>query len=406
MSITVLLVDDEENVRVFLSEFLRSQGYSVLAVESLAAARRALAQGEGDVVLLDVQLPDGYGLRLLDELAEQPQRPPVIVITGYYDNVETAVEAMQRGAHDFLTKPISLDRLMTALRRAEEVVRMRRELWLLRQAQQAQEMDFVLGRSPAMRQLLEQAQRAAEASVSVLITGETGTGKEVLARYIHRVGPRADKPFIPINCAAIPETMLEAELFGYEAGAFTGATKRKPGLFEMADQGVLFLDEIASMPMSLQAKLLRLLEERQVRRIGGTRWIPVDVQIIAASNRDLPALIQEGRFRDDLYYRLKVVDLHLPPLRERREDIPELVGFFIARLAPRMGRAVHDITPRALEALMQYHWPGNVRELRNVIERALLFCDGPRIDLEHLPADIVRAYHQRAAQPPTETPAS
>jgi transcriptional regulator with PAS, ATPase and Fis domain len=240
-----------------------------------------------------------------------------------------------------------------------------------------------------MKNLLDQAQRAAAASVSVLITGETGTGKEVLATAIHQMGPRANQPFIAVNCAAIQSTVLESELFGYEAGAFTGAEKRKHGLMEVADGGVLFLDEIASMPVDMQAKLLRALEERAFRRVGGTNLIRVDVQIVAASNRNLPALIAEGQFREDLFYRLKVVDLHLPPLRERREEIPDLVGIFIRQNNPRMGLNIRDVTPRAMQRLVSHTWPGNIRELRNIIERAMLFCDDEQIDLPHLPAELI-----------------
>jgi transcriptional regulator with PAS, ATPase and Fis domain len=268
------------------------------------------------------------------------------------------------------------------------MVAMRRELAHLRKMQH-QELDFVPGKSAGMQSVLSMAQRAASASVSVLITGETGTGKEVLASAIHCMGPRANKPFVPINCAAIQPTVLESELFGYEAGAFTGAEKRKLGLMEVAEGGILFLDEISSMPLDMQAKLLRALEEHSLRRVGGTHMIHVDVQVLAASNRDLKAMMQDGKFREDLYYRLKVVDLHLPPLRERKEDIPELVGSFIRKLNQKMGMNITDVTPRAMQALIDHHWPGNIRELRNAIERAMLFCDDPSIDLPHLPLDVV-----------------
>lgn len=239
-----------------------------------------------------------------------------------------------------------------------------------------------------MQRIQAQAQRAAQASVSVLITGETGTGKEILANTIHQLGPRASKPFIAINCAAIQSTVLESELFGYEPGAFTGAEKRKHGLMEVADEGILFLDEISSTPVDMQAKLLRALEERAFRRVGGTNLVKVDVQIIAASNRNLAALISAGCFREDLYYRLKVVDLHIPPLRDCKEDIPELVGFFIRINNPRMGLNINDVTPKAMEALIRHSWPGNIRELRNVIERAMLFCDEASIDTCHLPLEL------------------
>ena len=386
MSLTILIVDDEENARLNIGSFLSTRGYEVLGASTLSEAREHLRRGSADLILLDVRLPDGYGPSLLEETLSMPLRPPIILITAYGD-VDMAVEAMKNGAHDFLQKPIELTQLENSILRAGEVISMRRELAHLREAQHKQ-LNFIVGKSPVMRTLLDHAQRAAATSVSVLITGETGTGKEVLARALHQMGPRAKKPFIDVSCPAIQTTVLESELFGYEPGAFTSAEKRKPGLMEIADEGILFLDEIASTPQDIQAKLLRALEERSFRRVGGTNLIKVDVQVIAASNRDLPQLIARGDFREDLYYRLKVVDLHIPPLRQRKEDIPELLGLFIRQNNPRMGINITDITPRAMEALMAYDWPGNVRELRNVIERAMLFCDDPAIDLSHLPPEL------------------
>jgi len=386
MSLTILIVDDEENARLNIGSFLSTRGYEVLGASTLSEAREHLQRGSVDLILLDVRLPDGYGPSLLEETLSMPLRPPIILITAFGD-VDMAVEAMKNGAHDFLQKPIELTQLENSILRAGEVISMRRELAHLREAQHKQ-LNFIVGKSPVMRTLLDHAQRAAAASVSVLITGETGTGKEVLARALHQMGPRAKKPFIDVSCPAIQSTVLESELFGYEPGAFTSAEKRKLGLMEVADEGILFLDEIASTPQDIQAKLLRALEERSFRRMGGTNLIKVDVQVVAASNRDLPQLIARGEFREDLYYRLKVVDLHIPPLRKRKEDIPELLGLFIRQNNLRMGINITDITPRALEALMAYNWPGNVRELRNVIERAMLFCDDPAIDLSHLPPEL------------------
>lgn len=386
MSATILIVDDEENARLNIGSFLTSKGYEIIDAATLSEAREKLYKDSADIILLDVQLPDGYGPVLLEEIAHLPARPPVILITAYGD-IEMAVEAMKNGAHDFLQKPIQLAQLEKSILRAQEIVAMRRELDHLRSAQR-QLPYWMQSKNKGMQKILAQAQRAAQASVSVLITGETGTGKEVLANAIHQLGPRANKPFIAINCAAIQTTVLESELFGYEPGAFTGAEKRKHGLMEVADGGILFLDEISSMPVDMQAKLLRALEERAFRRVGGTNLVKVDVQIIAASNRNLTALIESGNFREDLYYRLKVVDLHLPPLRDRKEDIPELVGLFIRQNNPRMGLNINDITPKAMEALQNHHWPGNIRELRNVIERAMLFCDEASIDICHLPFDM------------------
>lgn len=387
MSLTILIVDDEENARENISTYLKSQDYDVIDVGTLGDAKENLNKGNADIILLDVDLPDGYGPSLLEETSHLPARPPIIMITGF-GNIEMAVDAMKNGAHDFLEKPIQFPRLEKSIKRAGEIVKMRRELDHLRQSQH-QQQDFILGETPLMKTVLNQASRAGSAAVSVLITGETGTGKDVLARNIHQMGPRADGPFIDVDCGAIQKSMMESELFGHEAGAFTSAEKRKHGLMEIADDGILFLDEISSMTVDMQAKLLRALETRSFRRVGGTKSIHVDVQILAASNRDLDDLMSKGEFREDLYYRLKVVDLHLPPLHERKEDIPEFVGLFIRKNNARMGVNIKDITPKAMKALIDHDWPGNIRELKNVIERAVLFCDEPSIDLSHLPEDIV-----------------
>lgn len=386
MSATILIVDDEATARKFVSEALTDAGYDAIEAGNLKEANKAIDTGAADIILLDVMLPDGSGLSLLDRLAMENPRPPVILITAFGE-VDTAVEAMKKGAQDFLQKPLDLERLLQAIDRSFEIVSLRRELDLLRRSS-TQDTEMIVGDTPAMQQMMREAERAAAAAVSVLITGETGTGKEVLARTIHSAGPRTDKPFVPINCAALPDTMIESELFGYEAGAFTGAQKRKPGLIEIADGGILFLDEISSTKQEMQAKLLRMLDEHRFRRVGGVKEITVDVQILAASNRDLPSMIEEGTFREDLYYRLKVVDLHLIPLRERIVDIPALAGTFIRQINLRTGGIVEGITPRAIDALKKHTWPGNIRELRHLIERALLFCDEDQIDLAHLPPDI------------------
>ena len=382
MSLTILIVDDEKNARKNIGAFLEKKKYEVIEAEDIATAKKHLADSSADIVLLDVQLPDGLGTTLLEETSNDLNRPPIIMITAHGE-IDMAVEAMRNGAHDFLQKPIKFEGLEKSIERAGKSVLMRRELQHLRDAQLAGK--FVQGRSPAMKTLLDQAERAAKASASVLITGETGTGKEVIAQAIHRMGPRVDKPFIWINCAAVPANTIESELFGHEAGAFTGADKKKNGLMEIADNGILFLDEISSMPEELQAKLLRALQERSFRRMGGTTEIKVDVQIVAASNKDLEKLIEEGTFRDDLYFRLKVMDLEMPPLRQRTEDIPELIAFFVRDLNAQMGRNITDISPVAMDALLTWNWPGNIRELRNVIERAMILCDGPMLDIPHFP---------------------
>jgi two-component system, NtrC family, response regulator AtoC len=387
MTATVLVVDDEENARHFVSDFLTQKGYEVKGAATLKEARARVNEGVADIILLDVQLPDGFGTDLLRETASMPLRPPIIIITAHAD-IDMAVESMKNGAHDFLQKPIELDQLEKSVQRAEELVSLRRELNHLRQSQRGK-IDFVIGQSPAMLSVISQAERAANVSASVLITGETGTGKDILARFIHQHGPRANKPFVAINCAAIQPTVLESELFGYEPGAYTSAEKRKEGLMEVADGGILFLDEISTMTVDTQAKLLRAVEEQAFRRVGGTALVKVDFQLIAASNRDLLAMIKEGQFREDLYYRLKVVDLHLPPLRERKADIPELVGLLMRQLNPRMGLNIQDIEPRAMEALVAYDWPGNIRQLANAIERGMLFCDEASLGLQHMPPEVV-----------------
>ncbi len=387
MTNSILVVDDEETARMVISNYLRTKGYEVIEAGTLADARKVIADGKADVIILDVQLPDGYGPHLLEDVATLPMRPQVIIITAHGE-VGMAVDAMKAGAQDFIEKPLDLIKLEAAVKRANDMISMRRELnhW---RASQGKNVQFIIGTSPEMAHVVELARRASEMGVSALITGPTGTGKEVLARFIHQSGPRANKPFIDINCPAIQPTMFESELFGHESGAFTGATQRRVGLMEVADGGILFLDEISSMPMDLQAKFLRALEERSFRRVGGTNLIKVDVQIIAASNRDLRKMIEKHEFREDLYYRLKVVDLDLPTLAERKDDIPELVGYFVRRFNMQQGSNIIDVSPRAMEALVNYNWPGNIRELSNTIERAVLFCDDPIIELNHLPLEIV-----------------
>ncbi|MGB9639608.1 MAG: sigma-54-dependent transcriptional regulator [Anaerolineales bacterium] len=387
MSYTVLMVEDEIDFIESVKPYIETRGYEVMIASNLAEARLKLKQGIGDIVLLDIYLPDGNGLTLLNETINMAIRPSVIVVTGNGD-IEMAVEAMKSGATDFLPKPINFIQLDKTLQRAADNVSLRRELAFYRQAQ-LQNIDFIIGKSPIMRRLYEQAQRAATASVSVLITGETGTGKSLLAKAMHKMSPRANKPFMAIDCGAVPPTVFESELFGHEQGAFTTAEKRKLGLMETADGGIVFLDEISSMVVETQSKLLRALDEHSFRRLGGNVEIKVDVQIIAASNRNLKKMIEEGTFRSDLYYRLKVVDLEVPPLREHKEDIPELVGFFIRKYNPHRGTNIQNVTPRAMEILIKHDWPGNIRELNNVIERAMIFCDEAVIDVQHLPIELI-----------------
>ncbi len=389
MSATILVVDDADTARAAIADSLRKDGKEVLEAGSLKQARGFLEMNQADICILDILLPDGNGLSLLDEVIQMGWQPKFIVITAH-GQIDYAVEAMKKGALDFITKPIDIKILKKSIEKAEDLIAMRRELEYLRNSQSTTSK-FVIGKHPRMKALINLAQRASDASVSVLITGETGTGKEIVANFIHQVGPRQQKPFIDINCAAIANTLIESELFGYEANAFTGAaSKRKNGLMEVADGGILFLDEISSMPLDMQAKLLRAIEEHAFRRVGGTTLIRVDVQIIAASNRDLKEMIQKGEFREDLFYRLKVVDLDIPPLRDRKEDIPELIGLLLRQSNMSMGTNIQDISPRAMQALKDYDWPGNIRELRHALERALIFCDDSVIDIQHLPLDITK----------------
>lgn len=383
---TVLIVEDEPTPRSFLQKTLADKGYGTVEAGTLAEAQPHIDLGHADIVLLDIQLPDGSGMRLLERLAQEQPGLPIIIITGYGD-IETAVDAMQAGAQDFLTKPIDHNRLLKALARASDTVSLRRELALLRQSTRAQ-YNWIVGETPAMKRVVELVERAAPTQASILISGESGTGKEVIANAIHQLSTRKNEPFVAVNCAALPDQLLESELFGHEAQAFTGATKRKTGLMEVADSGTLFLDEIASMKPDLQAKMLRAIEERTIRRVGGTAGVKLDVRFISASNRNLPALIEAGAFREDLYWRLKVVTIDLPPLRDRLDDLSAFVGAFVSKFNREMGKTVTIIHPTFLDRLKGYHWPGNIRQLRNTIEAAMLFCDDDILEFKHLPADV------------------
>ena len=309
-----------------------------------------------------------------------------ILLTAYGE-VDMAVSAMKNGAFDFMSKPLNLAELEIRLKEAERIMQFRREMeryW----TNADKKFEYVEGNNKRMQRVFQDAARAARAGVSVLINGETGSGKEIIAKYIHKNGSRSSKPMVAVNCAAIAPTVLESELFGHEAGSFTGATGKTIGLFEQADGGILFLDEISSMSLEMQAKILRAIEEKEIRRVGGTKQIPVDVQIIAASNRDMKKMIEEKVFRDDLYYRLRVVDISIPPLRERSEDIPDLAAFFVKTISREQGKNIQGISPQVLKAFQKYSWPGNVRELRNAIERACIFCLTDTIELCDIDAEI------------------
>jgi two-component system nitrogen regulation response regulator NtrX len=389
----VLIVDDEESIRRSLAGLLSDEGFEVgLAADGEAALGLLREEGaEIDVVLLDIAMPGRDGLAVLEQLRSAGSDVPVVMMSGH-GTIETAVRATRLGAFDFIEKPLSAEKLLLTLQHAVDQHRLADENRRLRaQALRAHE---ILGGSEPIVRLKQQIAQAAPTNGWVLISGENGTGKELVARQIHVQSRRAAEPFVEVNCAAIPEELIESELFGHEKGAFTGAIARKLGKFELADRGTLFLDEIADMSLKTQAKVLRVLQESKFERVGGTEPIEVDVRIIAATNKDLEKSIAAGSFREDLYYRLAVIPFHVPPLRERREDIPVLARAFVEEFCGESGTPVKEIAPRAMEWLQAYGWPGNVRELRNLMERLVLMTPGPRVEPEDLP-ESVRAVELR-----------
>lgn len=382
----ILVIDDDESFRSILEYTLRKAGYEVA---STGTARDALEKMEAepfDMVVTDIKLPGMDGMELLREVRRRYPDTFVIMITAY-GSIEMAVEAMRHGAYDYITKPLNRDALSMTLQRAfryrdlrEENVRLKEELG------ERFQPDRIVGRSPAIRDLVHKVRRVAETDATVLITGETGTGKDLIARAIHYNSPRKGHAFVAVNCAAIPKDLLESELFGHAKGAFTGASRDRTGRFQAAHRGTLFLDEIGSMDMSLQAKLLRVLQDQKITRVGDDTPTSVDVRILAATNVDLKAAVEAGAFREDLYYRLNVVPLHVPPLRERVEDIPELAAYFLRKHAPGKALAFH---PDVMHAFTTYRWPGNVRELENVIERMVIFHTGDTLEPSGLPQEIL-----------------
>jgi DNA-binding NtrC family response regulator len=384
----ILVVDDEEKLRRVIELNLLGAGYDV---DKAASAEQALQMADrADLVLTDLRLPGMDGLELLNLIRRQNAGATVIVMTAY-GTIENAVEAMKRGATDFLLKPFSLDHLTAVVQKALEVQALRVENRQLREELgRRYEIENIIGRSEAMQEVFATVMRAAPTRATILICGESGVGKDLIARAIHYHSPRRGRPFVKINCTAIPENLMESELFGYEKGAFTGAVQSKPGKFEQADTGTAFLDEIGDVPASVQVKLLRILQERELERLGSNKTRQVDVRVIAATNQDLREALEQGTFREDLYYRLNVVPLDIPPLRVRREDIPFLAEHFLKRMAPECGSRVECITEPAMEKLMDYHWPGNVRELQNVIERGLVLCSGTRLGPEDIRLETAR----------------
>ncbi len=385
----ILIADDEDSLRWVLEKGLRQAGYEVTSVKDGAAAVRAVEAATFDLVFLDVRMPNLDGLAALARMREIRGDACVVVMTAH-GTMETAIQAMQRGAYDYLTKPFDLDEVLLLAERALAAGRLTQEVARLRTGlQEVREFSALIGRHPRMQDVYKTIGRIAGTDVTVLLRGESGTGKELVARAIHHYSRRAGRPFVAVSCAAIPGTLLESEMFGHERGAFTDAKERRLGKFELAHGGTLYLDEIGDMPLELQAKLLRALQERTIERLGGHESIRIDVRVLAATNRDLDTLMREGKFREDLYYRLNVVTLNLPPLRERRRDVPLLVEHFLAKHSPELGEC--GVAPDALDRLVGHDWPGNVRELENVVQRAMVMASSGVILPEHLPIGPVSA---------------
>ncbi len=386
-ALRVLVIDDEEDIRHMLTMLLRKEGYEVDSAEDGETALEILSDRDFDLALCDVRMPGLDGMQVLGRLEQRGDDTTVIAMSAFGDR-ELAIDALRRGAYDYIDKPFNKDEILLTLLKAQERLELKRENEELKQKSEADDFPEIIGQSDAIEDLLETIRKVAEYKSTVLITGESGTGKELVARALHRRSPRGDAPWVAVNCGAIPESLLESELFGHVKGAFTDAGADKAGLFEEADGGTLFLDEIGEMPMNLQVKLLRALQEGEIRRIGENTPREVDVRVLAASNQDLDEMVDAGEFREDLYYRLNVIQLHLPPLRERIDDLPLLVDHFIESRSEDLDAGVDGISSEAIDRMTQYRWPGNVRELQNCVERGVVLADGDTIDLEALPERI------------------
>jgi two-component system response regulator AtoC len=398
----ILIIDDEENLRHMLSAMLSRQGYQADTAENGAEGLRRLREKVYDFILCDIRMPEMDGKGFLVRALEEHVTSPVIMMSAY-GSVDTAVECMKMGAYDFISKPFKKDEIVMVLKKAEERERLKSENSRLRaEVSGRDEFCGILSRSPAMQEIFGQIRRVADLKTTVLILGESGTGKELVARAIHNSGIRAPKPFVAVNCGAIPENLLESELFGHVRGAFTDASSDKTGLFEQADGGTLLLDEIGEMPISLQVKLLRVLQEEEIRRVGAAHSKKVNVRVVSATSRNLQADVYSGRFREDLFFRLNVFCITLPPLRERAEDIPQLVGCFAGRYAAGVENPPVRSSPEAMRLLIGYGWPGNIRELENVIERGVILCDGGIITADCLPPALRQATERGESVPPDE----
>jgi DNA-binding NtrC family response regulator len=387
--IKILVIDDDDSSREVLATLLRSAGYEVTSAATAESALDLINREQYQVIVSDLFLPDKSGLDILPEVHRVLPATEVIVVTGYA-SAQTAVRAMKEGAFDYITKPIDFDELKMVVSKALEKQKLLSEnIYLRRQLQGRFEFSNIIGSSPAMNLVFERMSRIVKTDSTVLVTGESGTGKELVARALHYNGTRRDQPFVAVNCSAIPEMLLESELFGHVRGAFTGAIKDKPGKFEAANHGTIFLDEIGTLPLHLQVKMLRVIQEHEVERVGSNKTVKLNVRVVSATNSDLENMVKQGGFREDLYYRLNVIPLRLPPLRKRQQDIMYLTTFFLEKQCRLMGRPPCSISKQALEALEQYSWPGNVRELENLIERMVALTDAAVITLEDVPAKII-----------------
>jgi two-component system response regulator PilR (NtrC family) len=384
----ILVVDDEGAQREILRTILTAEGYRVETAGSAAEALAKSGRTRFDLVLTDLRMPGTDGLSLVGQLTREDP-PTLVILMTAYGSMDSAEQALKQGAFDYLTKPLGREELLLTVGRAFERMRLIQENRLLRQQLEERfRVEGIVGSHYRMLEVFDKLHKVSGSNSTVLINGESGTGKELIARAIHRHSPRKDRPFVAVSCAAIPETLIESELFGYERGAFTGAASRRQGLFEAADKSTLFLDEVGELSANVQAKVLRALQEREIRRVGGREDLKVDVRIIAATNKDLEEEVKRGAFRDDLYYRLNVVSINLPPLRERSTDIPQLAEYFLARACKEAGRSPMAITTEAMRLLLGYHWPGNVRQLDTVLQRAVLLSDGRAIDYMDLPIEV------------------
>jgi len=394
--VKILVIDDDRGLRKSLTLILADAGYEVRVAEDGEEGMTAALAEKPQIILCDVRMPKKDGLAFLKEYKQAGGDALVLVMTAY-GSLELAVEAMKAGAYDYIPKPFGADEVLLTVKKAEEREQLREEVGRLRSEVRAdRRFGEIVARSPAMIRALEVAQKVAAHPSPVLVSGASGTGKELVARLIHRESERASAPFVPVNCGAIPETLLESEFFGYVKGAFTGADRDRGGLFEAANGGTLFLDEVGELPATLQVKLLRALQDGEIRRLGGAASMEVDVRVIAATNRDLEGMVQQGDFREDLYYRLAVVPIHLPALCRRREEIPDLVQYFLRRHRERLGVKVTSISPEAMQGLLNYTWPGNIRELENLLERIVVLADGTEIGASDLPEDVLHPSTDRA----------